>query len=294
MSLKKNLFFIIFLTITILWIVIFVRTFFFIPSGVSFLFSSPKESLVFAEQELSEMQLLHQERFEKEFSNLGGNIYQFLLYIKKVPLYFPYIESQLEKRNLPDDLKYIAIVESALRDDVVSPVGAAGIWQFMPETAKQYWLKITDEVDERFHFEKSTQAALTYLEFLYNKFQDWPLAIASYNRGQNAIQKALIDQNVTNFFDLNLNDETSRYFFKIVAVKYILQDYQKRKWSIDALIWTQNPIPMTQKISVWNIPDLKIWAQEKNYNYEMLKHQNKWILWNSLPQWDWEIEIIVE
>lgn len=291
---KNLLFFIFFLTFSILFIGIFQRSFFPSPSQNSIIFSYPKNDLVFAGVTLKNMNdnYLIKERFDKEFLNVSYNLYQFFLYVKRLPLYMPYIEEQLEIFGLPDDLKYLPIAESALRNDVVSSAGAAGIWQFMPDTARDYGLIVNDDVDERYHFEKSTQAALKYLDFLYKKFEDWPLALASYNRWQNAISRALLDQWVNNFFDLYLNEETSRYFFRILAIKYVIEDYETKKENIDHIIGGVYEIPQTQKIKVKSITNLKDWAKQNNYDYLTLRSLNRWIIWEKLPEWNWEIEVI--
>jgi len=137
---KNLLFFIFFLTFSILFIGIFQRSFFPSPSQNSIIFSYPKDDLVFAGVTLKNMNdnYLIKERFDKEFLNVSYNLYQFFLYVKRLPLYMHYIEEQLEISGLPDDLKYLPIAESALRNDVVSSAGAAGIWQFMPDTARDY------------------------------------------------------------------------------------------------------------------------------------------------------------
>ena len=291
---KNLLFFIFFLTFSILFIGIFQRSFFPSPSQNSIIFSYPKDDLVFAGVTLKNMNdnYLIKERFDKEFLNVSYNLYQFFLYVKRLPLYMHYIEEQLEISGLPDDLKYLPIAESALRNDVVSSAGAAGIWQFMPDTARDYWLIVNDDIDERYHFEKSTQAALKYLDFLYKKFEDWPLALASYNRWQNAISRALSDQWVNNFFDLYLNEETSRYFFRILAIKYVIEDYETKKENIDHIIGGVYEIPQTQKIKVKSITNLKDWAKQNNYDYLTLRSLNRWIIWEKLPEWNWEIEVI--
>lgn len=257
-------------------------------------FKYPENDIEFAWKKIPDINnnYLIKERFDKEFLNISYNLYQFFLYIKRMPLYIPYIEKELKKAWLPDDLKYLPIAESALRNDIVSPSWRAWIWQFMTETAKEYWLIVTDEIDERYHIEKSTSRAIKYLTYLYNKFWDWPLALASYNRWHNAISNALMDQNVDNYFDLYLNEETSRYFFKILAIKYVLKDYENKKDLIDKIIWWLYNPPKTKEIKVWAIYDLKKWAKENNQNYLEIKTLNTWIRKDYLPDWEWVIKII--
>lgn len=232
------------------------------------------------------------ERFDKEFILTSNNLYQFFLYAKRYPVYIPYIEERLEKNKLPDDIKYLAIAESALRNDVVSSAGAGGIWQFMPETAKNYWLRVDEQIDERYHFEKSTDAALVYLSKLYKDFWDWSLAFAAYNRWENGLRRDMKSQNVNNYYDLYLNEETSRYVFRILAIKYVLQSYFEHKWVIDKLIGGTYSLPDTEIIMLWETPDLRAWSHENGYIYKDIKNLNKWIVWNSLPEWVWEISVL--
>lgn len=258
------------------------------------IFEYPKESLEFAWIKIPDLKTNYiiKQKFDKEFLNTSYNLYQFFLYVKRIPLYIPYIEEELKKMSLPDDLKYIPIAESALRNDITSSAWRAWIWQIMPETAREYWLIVTNEIDERYHIEKSTIRALKYLKYLYEIFWDWPLVLASYNRWQNAILNALKEQNVDNYFDLYLNEETSRYFFKVIAIKYILKNYESKKDVIDKLIWGKYILPKTKTIKVWEVEDLKNWAKQNNQNYLDIKTLNPWIKKDYLPDWDWEIKIL--
>ncbi len=255
-------------------------------------FNYPKENISFAWEEVFLNPSL-KERFDKEFLNTWYNLYQFFLYVKRIPIYIPYIEEKLKENNLDNDYKYLVIAESALRNDITSSVWAAWIWQFMPETAKQYWLIVNQYIDERYNFEKSTSRAIEYLKYLENIFPKNPsLVLASYNRWENAIKRALKDQNVNSFYDLYLNEETSRYVFKILAIKYVIKDYESKKEYIDNLIWWLYEKPKIKKINIKNeIKDLKSWSIQNNINYYRLKELNKWILSDYLPKWNWDIEI---
>ncbi len=156
-------------------------------------------------------------------------LYQFLLYHKYAKKYFPYIDSYLHEVDIPDDFKYLAVAESSLKNDAVSRVGAAGIWQLMPETARRYGLRVDDEIDERFNFERSTRAAGAYLLYLHSIFQNWTLAAAAYNRGEGGLQRDIDSQPHTKtYYDLVLNNETSNYIYRIVAIKYLMQN----RWKI--------------------------------------------------------------
>ena len=163
-----------------------------------------------------------QERLHREFivnTYYHSATLQILL---KTRRYFPIIERILKENKLPDDLKYVCVAESAL-SNVTSPAGAKGFWQFMPETAEEYGLRVDDEVDERMDIERSTKAACDYLLKAYAKFGDWSLAVASYNMGMGGIQYEVNSQRSPNYNELLLNAETSRYVMRIIALKYIIE-----------------------------------------------------------------------
>lgn len=260
----------------------------------SIIFSYPEEKLKFAWEFLPDFNenYIIKERFDKEFLNTSYNLYQFFLYVKRLPLYMDYIEKKLNEYNIPNDFKYLPIAESALRNDVISSAWRAWIWQFMPETAKEYWLIVNDIIDERYNFEKSTIAALKYINHLYSIFWNRTLVAASYNRWQNGIKKALKDQKVDNYYDLYLNEETSRYVFRILAIKYVLKDYETKKSYIDKIIgWTYKK-PKIEIKKVWQIDDLKSWTKNNWQNYQTIKNLNMWIRKDFLPEWNWEIKIL--
>jgi len=235
---------------------------------------------------------LNKQRFDKEFLLTSNNLYQFYLYVKRYPVYIPYIEQKLLEAWIHEDLKYLPIAESALRDDVVSSAGAGGIWQFMPDTGRRYGLLVDEYVDERYHFEKSTWAAIQYLRDLYDIFWDWALVSAAYNRWENGLRRDMASQWIDNYFDLYLNEETSRYVYRIMAIKYVMQSYYENKSVIDRLIWWVHEIPDIELVSVWEISDLALWASNNDYTYKDIKILNRWILWNSLPEGDWEITVL--
>jgi membrane-bound lytic murein transglycosylase D len=166
------------------------------------------------------------ERMDKEFLLSVHDVPQVLLWIKRANRYFPMIKRSISQSGLPEDLKYVAIVESALRPEVRSRAGALGLWQFMPTTSRRYRLEKSRWVDERLDPVQSTAAALTYLRDLYAMFGDWLLAVSAYNAGEEKIKKELKRQGVTTFYDLVLPSETERYLFRIAAAKVILSDPQ--------------------------------------------------------------------
>lgn len=259
-------------------------------------FSYPTWELDFAGEKvpMDDKHFSNKEKFDKEFLITSYNFYQLFLYIKRYDLYIPYIEEKLKENNIPDDFKYLAIAESGLRNDALSSASAAGIWQFIPETWDRFGLQIDDYVDERYNFEASTDAAMDYFKVLYNKFNDRTLVAASYNRWENGIQKALDNQWVDNYYDLYLNEETSRYVFRILAIKYIFKDYEKKKLVIDHLIWEKFLSPKIITVEVKKIDNLVEFAKSYKQSYSIIKLLNPWIIWDSLPDWKWEIKVLGE
>ena len=197
------------------------------------------------------------------------------LIIKRANRVFPIIEPILEKYNVPDDFKYLAVIESALTN-AVSGSGAKGVWQFMPDTAKEKGMEVNDIVDERYHLEKSTEAACKYLLSAKEKFGSWTLAAASYNGGMAGVGKKIEEQKVANYYDLALTEETSRYVFRILALKEIMKNPAKYGFSIFSTD-LYAPIP-SKKIEVDStIIDLADFAKTQGINYKILKIHNPWL-----------------
>ncbi|WP_333876446.1 lytic transglycosylase domain-containing protein [Flavobacterium sp.] len=197
------------------------------------------------------------------------------LIIKRANRVFPIIEPILAKNGVPDDFKYLAVIESGLVN-AVSSAGARGVWQFMPDTAKEKGMEVNDLVDERYHLEKSTEAACKYLLAAKEKFGSWTLAAASYNGGMNGITKKIDEQKVSNYYDLALTEETSRYVFRILALKEIMSEPTKFGFNIYQSELYQ-PIP-TKKVEVDStINDLTGFAKLQGINYKILKIHNPWL-----------------
>lgn len=195
--------------------------------------------------------------------------------MKRANKFFPIIEPILAKNNVPDDFKYLAVIESSLTN-ATSGAGAKGFWQFMPQTAREKGMEVNDLVDERYHLEKATQAACDYLISAKEKFGSWTLAAASYNGGMSGLQKQIEFQEVTNYYDLLLVEETSRYVFRILALKEIMKNADKYGFSLpkEALY---NAIP-TKKIEVDSaITNLATFAKSQGVNYKELKNYNPWL-----------------
>ncbi len=196
--------------------------------------------------------------------------------IKRARRYFPIIEPILKKNGVPDDLKYLAVIESYLDPLAYSPAQAAGFWQFLPTTGKEYGLEVNREIDERYDIEKATEAACRYLKDAYKKFGDWPSTCASYNAGQRRISNERERQQVESSFDMYLVSETTRYVYRILAVKRLLEDPKAFNFEVPEdtyyhTVRTKN-VPVNYSIESW--PN---WAKEQGINYLQLKYFNPWI-----------------
>ncbi|MDR1757156.1 MAG: lytic transglycosylase domain-containing protein [Culturomica sp.] len=194
--------------------------------------------------------------------------------MKHAPRIFARIEPLLKEHGIPDDFKYLAVIESNLNPLAVSPSGATGIWQFMPETAKEFGLEIDSEVDERFNIEKATVAAAGYLKKSYERFGSWTTAAAAYNAGGNMVQKQMEIQKEEKYYDLLLGEETERYLFRILAMKQILT--HPRLYNFD----TPEAYPV-EKIEIVEVSgpvnDLADFAQKQGISYKTLKRFNPWL-----------------
>jgi len=215
------------------------------------------------------------ERFDRELlvnANLHSST---LLIIKRANRAFPVIEPILAQYGVPDDFKYLAVIESALTN-AVSPSGAKGVWQFMPGTAKEKGMEVNDIVDERYHLIKSTEAACKYLLAAKQKFGSWTLAAASYNGGMNGINKKIEEQKVTDYYDLLLTDETSRYVFRILALKEIMKSPEKFGFNISEHE-LYSLLPTKTIVVDSTINDLATFAKSQGINYKILKLHNPWM-----------------
>ena len=198
-----------------------------------------------------------------------------LLMLKKSNRYFHIIIPILKKHNIPEDFKYLALIESGLTN-IQSQAGAAGFWQIVPGTAKNFGLEITDQVDERYHIEKATEAACKLLRGSYNKFGSWTLAAAAYNVGEGRISRELERQSASSYYDLYLPEETMRYVYRIIALKLLYEHpteygYFIRKKDL------YPPIP-TYTVSVdSSISSLPVFARTMKINYRLLKEFNPWL-----------------
>jgi len=245
-----------------------------------FALTLPK-TLDFAGEEIPMNLLDVREKMDRE---LLVNTYwqsQTLLLLKRSHRWFPLIEKILKEEGVPEDFKYLALMESGLTQ-IVSPAGATGFWQLMKDAARERGLEVNNDVDERYHIEKSTYAACAYLKEAKEKFGSWTLAAASYNMGMAGINSQLERQKATNYYDLVLNEETSRYIFRILAAKTIMSDPKSFGFNFreedlyGSLKFKEIEVDST-------IPNLADFAFQQGINYKTLKFLNPWMRDNHLP-----------
>ena len=246
------------------------------------IFSLPlPEDIAFAGEELPIERSYIRESFDRE---LLVNVYwqsQTLLFIKRANKYFPIIEPILEEEGVPEDFKYLALAESALLMRARSHAGAVGPWQFLRGAARDYGLEVNSEVDERYHLEKSTRAACRFLKSSYEKFGSWTLAAAAYNAGRSRILGQLSRQKTNNYYDLLLNAETSRYVFRLAAIKEILEDPEEYGFNVKEEDLYH--MPETYEVQIDSqVKDFADFAIEHGISYKELKELNPWLRDNYL------------
>ncbi len=198
-----------------------------------------------------------------------------LLMFKRAQKYFPIIEPILKKNGIPDDFKYLAVIESGL-SNAVSPAGARGVWQIMPATARENGMEVNDNVDERYHIAKSTEIACKYLLSSKNQLGSWTLAAAAYNAGNTGVSRRLKEQNVTDYYDLLLGEETGRYLFRIVALKEIMTNPQVYGFNFVSSDLYSNIPTYEVKIDT-AVSDFTLFAEKYGINYKILKIHNPWL-----------------
>ena len=220
------------------------------------------------------------ERYERE---LLSNTYfhsNTMVLIKRSKRWFPVIEPILKEYGIPDDFKYLCVIESYL-SNVVSPAGAAGFWQFMKSTAQEYDLEISREVDMRYNVELETEAACKYFLKAYERFGSWTLVAAAYNAGSARVAKFIKEQGATSYYDLLMAEETERYVFRILAIKSIFENPEKYGIYVSNELSYQPYKYYTVKVD----KDVKNWAEfakEHDITYKLLKVFNPWLRSNSL------------
>jgi hypothetical protein len=215
------------------------------------------------------------ERFDREL-HINSYMHNSTIFImKRAGRWLPQIEPILKEHGIPDDFKYMALIESALLNDV-SPRGAVGFWQIMEPAGKELGLEIRNEVDERYDPLKATAAACKYLKKAYGKFGSWTLAAASYDRGMSGLGRALENQKVKSYYDLFLNDETARYIFRLLALKEIMENPTKYGFNISEK-HRYKPEPMRYVDINETVKDLVDFSIAQGASYKLLKRYNPWL-----------------
>jgi membrane-bound lytic murein transglycosylase D len=233
-------------------------------------------SVTFAGAEISLEEPDLRERFDRELhvnANWHSNT---ILLIKRANRWLPKMAEILKANGIPEDFKYLAVIESSLEEHARSPQDAIGFWQLLKGTAQDFGLEVNNEVDERYDPIKSTEAACKYLKKSYGKFGSWPNVAASYNIGVRGFERRMDEQQVDSYFDILLNEETARYMFRILAVKAILEAPENYGFHI-----APDQLYEPAKVEIVevdkNIPDLVAFAQSHNITYKTLKRHNPWL-----------------
>lgn len=198
-----------------------------------------------------------------------------LLLFKRAHKYFPVIEPILKKNGIPNDFKYLAVIESGLQN-VTSPAGAKGFWQIMANTAKENGLEVNSNVDERYHLEKATEVACKYLNASKKRFGNWTMAAAAYNAGNAGISRRMKAQKVEDYYDLLLNEETKRYLPRIVAIKEILSNPIKYGFIFEEEdLYNLKPTRLIEVDTA--ITNIAVFSKNLGINYKILKTHNPWL-----------------
>jgi membrane-bound lytic murein transglycosylase D len=250
------------------------------PQGYRIISPHIPDKLDFAGEEVPLYNFEVKERMDREFI-VNTYFHSFtIISMKRANRYFPVIEPILKEHGIPDDFKYVAVIESGL-SNVISPAGAVGYWQFLESAGRKYGLEINDEVDQRYDLRKSTEAACSYIKDAYDEFGNWTMAAASFNMGTDGVEKQMARQKTNNYYNLVLSEETSRYIARIIAMKTIFQHPQEYGFDIDEDD-LYLPLP-THEITISGpVNDLADFAIARGINYKILKMYNPWLRDNVL------------
>ncbi|MGI6049040.1 MAG: lytic transglycosylase domain-containing protein [Petrimonas sp.] len=216
------------------------------------------------------------ERMDRELNSFTYFHSTTLLLFKRANRIFPIIEPILKQQGVPNDIKYIAVIESSLDHRAISPARAVGLWQFMSGTAPGFGLEVSSEVDERYHIEKSTAAACRYLKDAYQKYASWSAAALSYNGGHARITNEFSNQQTNKALDLWLVEETTRYYFRMLAIKTIFENPAQYGFIIRA-DQLYKPLEFKEVSVSSSIPNLVSFAKEHGLTYAQLKDFNSWL-----------------
>jgi hypothetical protein len=242
--------------------------------------SLPKQ-ISFANEKVPIERFDVKEKFDKEFLQLYYTPGAILYLIKLANRNFPIISERLKANGVPDDFKYLCIAESNMQSWAVSSSGAVGYWQFLNGTGAGYGLEISSQVDERQNLEKATDAACKYFKTAYSKFGNWTAAAASYNCGMGGYNGQATFQRTTNYYDLQLPEETNKYIFRILTFKYLIENADELGFNV-ADEEKYQPVPAKTVTVTSSIPDLAQFAINNGTTYKMLRVLNPWIKGKSL------------
>ena len=222
------------------------------------------------------------ERFDRELLSFSYWHSQVFLLIKRANKFFPIIEPILKANGVPDDFKYLALIESNLDQRAQSPAKAVGIWQILPGPGKDAGLVINDDVDERYNVEKATKVACSMLKHTHDASGSWTLAAAAYNTGHARVMRQIDTQQTNNYFDMLFSEETNRYVFRIIMAKYLMEDPQRMGFYLtkEDLYYPVESEVVKVDSTINNLTDF---AKERGINYQLLKDANPWLRSNKLP-----------
>ncbi len=234
------------------------------------------ETLTFAGEKVPMEYFDVRENLDRELLSTAYFHSQTIRYLKSMPRYFSIIGPILKANGIPDDFKYLCVAESGFDPRALSPAKAAGLWQLLESTAKESGLEVNAEVDERYNIEKATLVACKILNSAFQKYQSWSLVAASYNGGRAFVDKQISSQRVKSYYDLQFGEETTRYVFRILALKLVMEDPEKYGFRIEKN--ELYPEIETTNVEVkGSIPNLATYAIEKGINYKILKMFNPWL-----------------
>ncbi len=241
-------------------------------------YSSPEvpESMEFCGKTIDLRRYDRRERMDRELLAFTYMHSTSLQMIKRANRFFPIVEPILKKNGIPDDFKYLMVIESSLNPNARSSAGACGLWQFMQNTGRQYGLEVNANIDERYHTEKATQAACRYLKEAYERYGDWVAVAASYNAGQARIANQLEKQDVDDSLDLQLVEETARYVYRILAAKQLFADPSAFGFRLRASDLYPT-IPYEEVTVTTGISDLTAFAKKHGITLSLLKNMNPWL-----------------
>ncbi|MFA6701059.1 MAG: lytic transglycosylase domain-containing protein [Dysgonamonadaceae bacterium] len=234
------------------------------------------DEVTFAGESMTTERYDIRERLDRELNMFTYMHSSTMLLIKRANRMFPIIEPILKRNGIPDDMKYLAVIESSLDTDAKSPAGAIGLWQFMSSTAKEFGMEVTSEVDERYNIEKSTISACRFLKNAYAKYGSWSAASMSYNGGMSRITTALSNQEVEEATDLWLVQETTRYYYRMLAAKLIFENPRDYGFVLKAN-QLYKPIEFKEVKVSTSIPNLVTFAKQNGLTYAQLKDFNTWL-----------------